>query len=150
MNPQIQTSNRIAADIRAQRLLKRCCRRRGALTVEVAICLPVLFLFLFGCYEIAHANMLMHATESAAYEAARVGIVPGAKSEKIRNAAQFVLNSVGVNDFTLTITPDPVDRSTEKVKVEIAVPFRGNSSVPRLFVQDPTFRGECELTRETL
>ena len=124
--------------------------RRGALSVEVAICLPILFTFLFGCYEIAHANMLLHATESAAYEAARVGIVPGARPEKIRAAAAFVLNSVGVTNFTVNITPDPISSSSEKVKVEILVPFRGNTSVPSMFVQDPTFHGQCELSREVL
>lgn len=126
----------------------RC--RRGALTVEVALCLPVLLLFLFACYEIAHANMLLHATESAAYEAARVGIVPGAKQDKIKNAAGFVLGSVGITDFDITVTPDTITRSTEKVKVEIKVPFRRNTSVPRIFVQEPVFSGQCELTREVL
>lgn len=124
--------------------------RRGALTVEVAICLPILITFLFACYEVAHANMLLHATESAAYEAARVGIVPGAKPDKIREAAAFVLNSVGVRNFTLTMTPDPITTKTNSVKIVILVPFRGNTSVSQMFVRDPTFRGQCELTRETL
>jgi Flp pilus assembly protein TadG len=125
-------------------------RRRGALSVEVAICLPILFVFLFACYEIAHANMLLHATESAAYEAARVGIVPGAKPDKIRAAATFVLNSVGATNFTVNITPDPITNSSEKVRIDIRVPFRGNTSVPRMFVKDPTFHGQCELSREVL
>lgn len=124
--------------------------RSGALTVEVAICLPVLFLFLFACYELAHANMLIHATESAAYEAARVGIVPGARVEKMEDAAEFVLGSVGVKNFNVIVTPNPISSNSEKVRVEILVPFRGNSSVPRMFFQDPTFRGACELSRETL
>ncbi len=124
--------------------------RRGALTVEVAICLPILITFLFACYEVAHANMLLHATESAAYEAARVGIVPGAKPAKIREAAAFVLNSVGVRNFTLTMTPDPITTKTNSVKIVILVPFRGNTAVSQMFVRDPTFRGQCELTRETL
>jgi len=138
-------SNMISKPKRAQRTT-----RMGALSVEVAICLPLLFTMLFACYEIAHANMVKHATESAAYEAARIGIVPGAKADKIRDAAAFVLGSVGVNDFTLTITPAIIDTNTPKVKVEIGVPFRKNSNIPQIFVQDPVFRGECELSREVL
>jgi Flp pilus assembly protein TadG len=122
--------------------------RAGVLTVEMAICLPLLFLFLFACYEIAHANMLMHATESAAYEAARIGIVPGTKNDKIEDAAKFVLNSVGINDFTMTMTPTTITSSTPRVKIEINVPFRNNTSIPQIFVQSPVFHGECELSRE--
>ena len=50
--------------------------RRGALTVEVAICLPLLLITLFGLYELSRANMIRHAVESAAYEGARSGILP--------------------------------------------------------------------------
>ena len=60
-------------------------RRVGALAVEVAMCLPILLMVLFGCYEVARANMLVHATESAAYEGARVGIIPGCNSRKSRS-----------------------------------------------------------------
>ena len=124
--------------------------RRGALTVEVAICLPILLMFLFACYEIAHANMLLHATESAAYEAARVGIVPGARRDKIESAAAAILNTVGIQDFSIKLTPNVITPDTPKVKVEVAVPFRRNTVSPQFFIKDPTFRGQCELTREVL
>ena len=125
--------------------------RRGAMTVEFALCLPILLLFLFGCYEIATANMMLHATEAAAYEAARVGIVPGAKQEEIEKAAKFVLNSVGIKDFEVEVTPDPIVFETEKVTVRIIVPYDANTiSVSRLFIKDPTLRAKCEMLRETL
>ena len=60
--------------------------RTGALTIEVALCLPLLILLLFGCYEICRTSMILHATQSAAYEGARVGIVPGATPDKIEVA----------------------------------------------------------------
>ena len=68
--------------------------RLGATAVEFALTLPILFLLLFACYEMGRANMLAHATESAAYEAARVGIVPGVTPDEISNAAEYVLASV--------------------------------------------------------
>jgi Flp pilus assembly protein TadG len=119
-------------------------------SVEVAICLPILFAFLFAGYELARANMLLHAAESAAYEGARVGIVPGATPAKIRTAAEFVLNSVGVSDFNVRITPPIIDNQTPRVLVEIEVPFRGNTSIPTFFIDTPVFRGQCDLARETL
>ncbi len=130
------------------RLAKR--RRQGSLTVEVAICLPILLMILFACYEMAHANMLLHATESSAYEGARVGIIPGATSEKIETAVGGVLRSVGINHFKIKVQPDKIKADTESVKVEVTVPFRANTSIPSFFVKDPKFLGQCELSRETL
>ena len=123
--------------------------RIGALTVEMALCIPLLLTVLFGCYEMAKANMLIHASESAAYEGARVGIIPGATSAKIESAAGSVLKSMGINSFTVNVSPSVISVDTERVEVEIGVPFRENTMIPTLFVDDPTFRARCELSRET-
>jgi Flp pilus assembly protein TadG len=125
-------------------------RRQGSLTVEVAVCLPLLLTVLFASYELAHANMLLHATESAAYEGARVGIIPGASSDKIEAAVEGILNSVGVHNFEVKVKPKKIKSDTKSVKVELTVPFRANTSIPPFFVKEPRFHGECELSRETL
>ena len=127
---------------------QRC--RPGALTVEVAICLPILLMVLFACFELAHANMLLHATESSAYEGARVGIIPGATSEKVEAAVGGVLKSVGINHYKVKVKPNKINADTESVEVEVTVPFRHNTSIPPFFVKDPKFRGKCELSREVL
>lgn len=124
--------------------------RRGALAVEMALCLPILFTVLFGCFELAHANMLRHASESAAYEGARAGIVPGTTPEKIRTAATGVLRSLGVSNFTVSIVPEVITAETNNVRVEVDVPVRANTLIPAVFFADPTFHGQCELSRETL
>lgn len=124
--------------------------RKGSLTVEIAICLPILLMILFASYEMAHANMLLHATESAAYEGARIGIIPGANQQKIEGSIKSILNSVGVHKFDIKVTPEVIKSDTESVKVEVIVPFRTNTSLPPFFVKDPRFRGQCELSRETL
>jgi len=128
--------------------MKRFNPRRGGLTVEVAICLPVLILILFGCYELARVNMILHATESAAYEGARTGIIPGATPEKIEQSAGFILRTVGINDFEIETVPPIIERDTENVEVIVRVPVANNLSIPRLFVKEPTFKGTCKLTRE--
>lgn len=125
-------------------------RRSGALTIEVALCLPILLMVMFASYELAHANMLLHATESAAYEAARVGIIPGATNAKIENSVKGILHSVGVAKFNVRVTPNEITPATESVKVEVTVPFRANTSIPGFFVKDPRFHGQCELSREKL
>ena len=123
-------------------------RRSGALTVEVALCLPILLMVLFGGYELAHANMILHSTESAAYEGARTGIVPGATKEKIEHTVGQLLLAVGIKDFKVKVDPKKIDETTDKVTVTVSVPVRKNMSFPAFFLEDPTFRGRCELSRE--
>lgn len=122
--------------------------RTGALTVEVALCIPLILFVFFGCYEMARANMILHATESAAYEGARVGIVPGATEAKIEAATGRILRSVGVSDFQVRVTPAVLQRDTPEVEVEVLVPLRRNLSIPSMFFEDPTFRGSTTLSRE--
>jgi len=129
----------------------RSKRSYGAVAVEFAICVPLLFLLLFGCYEMARANLMKHAAESAAYEGARVGIIPGASEEEVREATAFIMTTVGVNTFTIDVQNNPSpDGENEFVTVEIQVPFQENFRLGTFFIEDPTFRGECTLKREAL
>ena len=122
--------------------------RNGALTVEVAMCLPLLILLLFGSYELARTNMILHATQSAAYEGARVGIVPGATPEKIEESVSYVLQTLAIDNFTIETIPAVIERDTESLEVIVRVPLRNNLSLPQLFVENPTFEGTCKLSRE--
>lgn len=124
--------------------------RRGALSVEVALTLPILMLLLFGSYEMARANMLHHAAENAAYEAARAGVVPGATPTRCRDQAAFVLRSMGVRNFTVNVAPAALDRRTPTIGIEVNVPLRGNMLMAPLFFGSTNFRGFCELKREVL
>lgn len=123
---------------------------RGAVAVEFAICVPLLFTLLFGCYELCRANLMQHAAESAAYEGARIGIIPGATEEEIRDACDFIMTSVGVRTFTIE-TRNTVSRedNSEFVTVDIQIPFQENFQLGTFFVSDPTFLGSCTLRRES-
>jgi len=153
--------NRILKSQRSSALRRRCSQsnkasirdrgnRTGALTVEVALCLPILLMVLFGGFELCYANMLIHTTESAAYAGARVGIIPGTTPDKIKSEASQALRAVGIKNFTVSVTPNVIRTDTREVTVDIAIPFRANTSFPSWFVKDPTFRGSCTLTREVL
>ena len=122
--------------------------RNGALTVELALCLPLLFLLLFGGYELARTSMILHATQSAAYEGARTGIVPGATQEDIEASVGFVLRTMGVRNFDIETVPAVIERDTPQLEVIVSVPVADAFGIPRLFVEDPTFRGTCTLSRE--
>ncbi len=131
-------------------LRKQKKRSQGAITVEVALCLPILLTVLFGSYELARANMMLHSTESAAYEGARVGIIPGATPQSVRDSVGHVLRSVGVTQFNVQITPPVLTNADEEIEVEVTVPFRENLAIPTFFIRDPVFTGTCTLRRELL
>lgn len=128
--------------------------RSGAITAEVAICLPVLFLLLFGCLELAGANMLKHATESAAYEGARVGILPGATQAGVQQAVDQIIGSIGAEGAIVEILPRTEIQNGENVdviEVVVSVPYAPNAWIAPFVIQsNPTFRSSCELRREVL
>ncbi len=93
---------------------------------------------------------MQHAAESAAYEGARVGIIPGANEDEIREATNFIMTSVGVTAFNVNVQNSVTADDVEQVSVEIEVPFAENFRMGTFFVEDPTFRGQCTLNRESL
>ena len=125
-------------------------RRVGAVAVEFALILPLLLLCLFTFYELSRASMIRHTTESAAYEGARVGIVPGATAEQIEDQVAFILSSVGVEDFNVNIEQNrPAGGTKQKVRVSVSVPYSATVT-GGLFAPGKTFTGETELTQEGL
>ena len=127
---------------------KKLTRRSGATIVEVAVCLPVLIMLLFAGYEFGRATMLRHASESAAYEGARTGMVPGANKRKVNDAVREMLSSMGVSDAEVIVTPAVIKQDTESVKVVVRIPMKSNTVLMSLFTQKVVFEGQCELTRE--
>ena len=140
--------------MRNQRAKKQTTRRRehreGVAVVEMALTLPILFLLLFACYEFGRANMIRHSAQAAAYEAARVVIVPGATVDEARDTAEFFLSTIGVRVFDLEVDPDVIDDETDTVSVRISVSMRENSLIGLLFNENAVFEGRCVLNRETL
>lgn len=135
---------------RPTRLNRTYQQRSAVVASEVAVCLPLLFILLFGCLEVARANMLRHTAESAAYEGARVGIIPGATQQSIEDAVGFVMASVGATNFRVDVTPSAIVNSTQEVEVRVSIPYRENAFVDPFFLDDLDFDASCILQRETL
>lgn len=122
--------------------------RRGATVVELAMCMPILFLLLFGCYEFARTNMMRHAINAAAYEGARTGITPGATVADVEASANFILSTVGVRNFQIEVTPDPIELRSKRVSVAIRLNVSDNATIPMLYNKNTQLVGECALKRE--
>jgi Flp pilus assembly protein TadG len=123
-------------------------RRSGAVIVEFAICVPILFLFFFAALEFSRVNMIRQTIENAAYEGSRRGIVPGATADDCRNAAQLVLNTVATNNAQITVTPSVITPDTSQVTVAISVPVDSNSWVTPFFFKNKTLSNSMTMRRE--
>ncbi len=106
-------------------------RKKGAATIELAVCLPVIVLLVLGSLEACNVIFLKQMVTAAAYEAARVAASPEAGSNDAEQRAADVLESRGVAEFSYSSNPtDPslVD-SGDQIAVTVSAPASANSMV---------------------
>ncbi len=121
--------------------------RRGSTTVELALTLPILFMFVFAAIEFGRANMIRHTAMNAAYEGARAGIIPGANAATVQQTAENTLAVVGVSG-TVTVTPAVIQDTDTIVTVDISIPFDANSYLAPFFLSGQNLQASCTLNRE--
>ena len=110
-----------------KRCLLTCPTRRGAVSVALAMVAPIVFLFVFASIEFGRLNIMRHAVNNAAYEAARHGMVPGATVDEITAHALAHLNAVSATGATVQVTPTPITEETRQITVQVTVPLDQNS-----------------------
>lgn len=124
-------------------------RRSGAVVVEIALTLPLLFFILLGALELSHANMVVNVAEAAAFEGAREGIVPGATTQYVTEAAKRLLNISKIRGATIAVTPSSLSTRSENIYVRIDVPYDQNTLIPPFFTRGMIICRYCKLTRES-
>ena len=94
---------------------------------------------------------MRHTAEAACYEGCRVAIVPGATAAEAIAAAEAILETAGITDAQVNVTPATLQPDSPTVSVNITMRFQDNMLI------FPTFLGEgasvdrtCELSREVL
>ena len=122
--------------------------RRGVAAVEFALVVPILFLLFFAALEFTRVAMIRHTADNAVYEACRVGIIPGATRDEVRQRAIDVLSTIGVSDVTVSVEPDSIDRNTDEIRVSVQIELDANSYVPPHFFQGDSVTRELTLRRE--
>ncbi len=122
--------------------------RAGVVTVEFAICAPILFFIFFAALEFGRVNMIRQSVENAVYEGSRRGIVPGATADDCRTAARNVLNTVSVSGAAIDVVPAVISQDTSQVTVSVTVPINNNSWVAPLFFKNKSLTNSMTLRRE--
>lgn len=108
--------------------------RRGAYSVEFAICATVLFMTIMASIELARYVFVRQAVDQVAYEACRTGVIAGATSSNVNDKAIQLLAAHGIVVTSVNVTPSTITNSTPEVAVEITCNYASNSWVPPSFL----------------
>ena len=79
--------------------------RSGVAIVEFSVTLPILVLIVLGTIEATSMIFLEQSLEIAAYEGARVAIVPNTEAVNCVLASQRILDARGVDGANVTVSP---------------------------------------------
>ncbi len=106
--------------------------RLGTAAVETAIVLPIAVMVVFGSIELADGVFLKQSLSVAAYEGARAATRTGGTSEEAIQRIQDVLANKGIENGSISITPQvqgTTPRGT-KVYVKVSAPASDKSVNP--------------------
>jgi len=123
-------------------------KRLGAATVEVAFTLPILLLIIFAGWEVCRINAIQNTLENAAYEAARESMLPGANLARVQARADSVLDSLAINNSTVTMDPATITQLTDDVTITITAPVADNSLGVMMFFTSGNLSTSMTLSRE--
>lgn len=123
-------------------------QRAGATIVEMAIVLPIFFLFILAAFEFGWLNVMRHTADNAAYEAARTAMVPGGSVADAIARANGILNIVKAKGATITISPNPVTTATKEVTVTVDLPMGKNGLILPKFTKGTVLHSVSTLKTE--
>lgn len=125
-------------------------QRRGVAVVELAVCLPVLVLIVLATIEASMMIFLQQSLSIAAYEGARVALVPDAEEENVSYQCELILQDRNVQGSTVTVTPANFESALVGtwIRVEASAPFAANSLVGGWLFNGHTLTGSVEMMKE--
>ena len=124
--------------------------RSGAAMVEFALTLPLFLTIVLGTIESCSMLHLKQTLHIAAYEAARVALVPKTTNAQVSHAAQAILNDSRVRDSSISISPSSFSTApiSSYITVTVTAPSNSNFAVPLLFYRNKTITGNCSMMKE--
>ena len=112
----------------SKRLSPKRSRRPGAATVELAVCLPVIFLLSMGAMEGASLIFLRQAMVQSAYETVKEAVRTDGSQAQGLVLGEQVLSFRGVTDQSITFNPSNVEQLDPGTPVTVTVSAPGDSN----------------------
>lgn len=123
-------------------------RRRGATTVEFALCLPILLAFVFGILEFSRVTQLQQSVRLATFEGARAGITLNATTSDVQSAVDHVMSALSIANYQTTITPNPLAYSSTSITVKVSLDPTQNAWITWFTKNTNTIDATVTLLRE--
>ncbi|MBX3425179.1 MAG: pilus assembly protein [Pirellulales bacterium] len=98
--------------------------RRGLAATELAVCLPLLVLIVFGSIQACNLIYLRHGLVTAAYEGTLELAKPNASNASIRVRAEQVLAARGIRNAQLQILPAGTEASSSMRGTPLTIDIR--------------------------
>jgi Flp pilus assembly protein TadG len=108
--------------------------RKGLACVELAVCLPLLLLLVFGSIQACNLIFLKHSITTAAYEGTLELVKSGSTNTSVETRVEQVLEMRGVKNYEVDIKPGnkEVEKTTPGFPFQIEVTADVN---PNLFLR---------------
>ncbi|MEM7477430.1 MAG: TadE family protein [Planctomycetota bacterium] len=115
--------------------------RLGATTVEFAIVLPVILIFMYGLLEVSMAYRTVAGIRTAFVQAGREASILTASNQSIQTKMTESLARCGVNQPEIQISPQNIDSSTIEIEIFLRVaPVEDNGFAIRKLFTNPIER----------
>lgn len=124
--------------------------RRGLATVELAVCLPVLVILVFGSIEASSFIFLKQSLNAAAYEGIREAVRVGSGNASAENRVNNILNSRGVTGFSVNFPGGDTASFArgEDIVIEVSAPTATNSPLVGQFIPNRDLTARVVMVKE--
>jgi hypothetical protein len=118
--------------------------------VELAVTLPLLVLIVLGTIESCAMIYLTQSLHIAAYEGARVSLIPKSSALNVTDAANQIITDRRIKSSTITITPTDFKNAplNSPITVRVTAPVSANCPLTPLFFAGRTMAGSCTMMKE--
>ncbi len=125
-------------------------KRDGTATVEMALCLPVLVLLVFGGIEAAHFIQLKQDLTICAYEAAKEATRDSASMQEAIDRFDEIATAKGISDASISFSPsfDTTTASGTEITVLVTAPAESNYDMPVDFYLNRNLSAEVTMVRQ--
>ncbi len=116
---------------------------------ELALALPILVLLVAGTFEACSMIYLQQTLSVAAYEGARVALIPKTTTADVERQVELILDGRRVEGFSISVTPDVESALAGTfIAVTATAPYGDNSMLGGWFYSDRTLSCTVEMMKE--
>lgn len=116
-------------------------QRRGAAIVEVALTLPILVLICLATIDTCRVIFVRQSAKLAAFECARIGIIPGVTRTQLQQLCATFMASRAVSQASVSLSVADLSSLTkgDLLTVTVTVPANSNALSSSWFYRGRTF-----------